>query len=273
MRSTIFSLLLAFLAFGSEWRFFKEVSFEEIVRELLKYRVVYLGEVHTDEEIHELQLKIIEALYKHDPKLIIAMEGFQQPFQEFLELYLDEEIDEEEMLKGTEYRKRWFPDEKLYAMLWRFAREKGVKVVALNVPTELLREIKKKGLKGVKSVYLPPEPVYPPEEYRKYLLEQMKLHGHKTDEKRFIDVQTAWDNGMAYRLYKLLLLYPEHRIVVIVGKGHLWRGYGIPYVLKKLMPEVKQAILYPCPEERFYLLFSSDFSKECSSASSKSPPN
>jgi len=274
LRSITFSLLLiVLLAFPREWRFFTETPFERLVKKLLNYRVIYIGEIHTNEEIHEIQLRIIKELYEKDRRLVIAMEMFQQPFQEFLELYVEEDISEEDMLEGTEYDRRWVLNPELYAEIWRFAREKGIKIYAINVPTELLREIRKKGLENVKSVYLPDRIVYPPEEYREFLREKLKAHGENFDEKRFIDIQTAWDNGMAYRIMKLLLLHPDHRIVVIVGKGHLWKGYGIPYVLGKLMPGIRQAVLFPYPEERFYLLFSSDFSRENSSVNSIRLPN
>jgi len=274
LRSIVFSFLIILgISFSKEWKFFKETPFESIVDSLLNYRVIYIGEVHTDEEIHRIQAKIIEELYKRDKRLVIAMEMFQQPFQEFLELYVEEEISEEDMLEGTEYNRRWVLDPELYAEIWRFAREKGIKVHAINVPTELLREIRKKGLENIKSVYLPEKIVYPPKEYLEFLREKLKAHGENFDEKRFIDIQTAWDNGMAYRIMKLLLLYPEHRVVVIVGKGHVWKGYGIPYVLQKLMPGIKQAVLFPYPSERFYLLFSNDFSSESSSTNSIKPPN
>lgn len=274
MRSITFSLLLLVsLAFPSEWLFFKEVSFQNLIKELLRYQVIYLGEVHINKEIHEIQLRIIKELYKRDKKLIIAMEAFQQPFQEALDLYVEGEISEGEMLKRTEYKKRWRFDTKLYSPIWRFAERHGIKIVALNIPDELRKEIREKGLEKVKSPLLPPKVIYPPKEYEKFLEKSLGEHKKKINWKRFLDVQTAWDNGMAYRLLKVLLLYPEHRIVVIVGKGHLYRGYGIPYVLQKLYPEVRQAVLYPDEEQRFYFLFSKDFSKEYSSANSIRLPN
>ncbi|RUM28704.1 MAG: hypothetical protein DSY32_04030 [Aquifex sp.] len=65
MRSTVFSflLLLSFL-FPSEWKFFEEVSFSRLVKELLNYQVIYVGEVHDSEEIHEIQLKVLKFLHQ-----------------------------------------------------------------------------------------------------------------------------------------------------------------------------------------------------------------
>lgn len=266
-------LLFVSLIFPSEWLFFKEVSFESLINELLNYQVVYLGEIHENKEIHKLQLRIIEELYKRDKNLVIAMESFQQPFQEALDLYITGEISEEEMLQRTQYKKRWGFDPELYSPIWRFAAKHGIKIIALNIPNELRKEIREKGIKNVKSPLLPQKIIYPPEEYEKFLKKSLGEHKKEIDWRAFLEVQTAWDNGMAYKILKTLLVYPEHRIVVIVGKGHLYRGYGIPYVLKRLYPQVKQAILYPDEEERFYFLFSKDFSKEYSSTNSIKLPN
>ncbi len=263
MRSTIFSLLfLITSAFCSDWIFFSQIPFKELIDKLLNYKVIYIGEVHTNKEIHDIQLEIIKALYERDKSLIIAMEAFQQPYQEALNLYVEGEISEEEMLKRTEYKKRWRFDTKFYSPIWRFAEKYGIKIVALNIPDELRKEVREKGLENIKSPLLPPKVIYPPKEYEEFLEKSLGEHKKKINWKRFLDVQTAWDNGMAYKLLKVLMLYPDHRIVVIVGKGHLYRGYGIPYVLQKLYPEVRQVILYPDEEERFYFLFSRDFSRE-----------
>lgn len=274
MRKLTFSILLfVSLIFPSEWLFFKEVAFESLISELLNYQVIYLGETHDNKEIHKLQLRIIEELYKRDKNLVIAMEAFQQPFQEALDLYVSGEISEEEMLRRTEYKRRWGFDPELYSPIWRFAAKNRIKVIALNIPDELRKEIREKGIKNVKSPLLPPKIIYPPEEYERFLKKSLREHKKNVDWRVFLEVQSAWDNGMAYKILKTLLLYPEHRVVVIVGKGHLYRGYGIPYVLKSLHPQVKQAILYPDEEERFYFLFSKDFSKEYSSTNSIKLPN
>jgi len=273
LRSTVFSflLLLSFL-FPSEWKFFEEVSFSRLVKELLNYQVIYVGEVHDSEEIHEIQLKVLKSLHQRYKKVILAMEMFQQPYQEFLDKFVEGEIDEEEMLKGTKYKRTWGMKKELYQKLWNYAQKWGIRIIALNVPFKLLKEVREKGIEKVRSVYLPPRIVYPPKEYKEFLLGELKRH-KKGDEKSFLGVQTAWDNAMAYKILKTLLLYPDYKVIVIIGKGHLYKGYGVPYVLKKLYPNVKQAVLFPEEEYKFYFLFSMDFSKEYSSTNSIKLPN
>ena len=61
------------------------------------------------------------------------MEMFQQPFQRYLDEYVAGSIDEQTMLRATEYYRRWRMDFRHYAPILRYAREHGLPVIALNV--------------------------------------------------------------------------------------------------------------------------------------------
>ncbi|MDQ7038687.1 MAG: ChaN family lipoprotein [Aquificota bacterium] len=267
----VFALLLTGFVFAGEFIFFKRTTLDEIITHMERARVIYLGEVHDSEEAHRLQLYVIRTLVERGHRIIIAMEMFQQQFQEYLDDYVEGIIDEEEMLGLTEYRERWRFDPELYAPIWRFARENRIRLFALNIPSELIREVREKGIENVKSGYLPPRIVLTTKEYEEFLRKAMEKH-QGVDEKRFFDVQLAWDNGMAYRIAKLLAGNPDHKIVVLVGSGHVWRGYGIPERVNHFLGEVPQAVLYMDGDEA-YFLFSKDFSRETSSANSMSEPN
>ncbi|WP_457600730.1 ChaN family lipoprotein [Hydrogenivirga sp.] len=264
-------LLIPFIALSSDFVFFEKSSYERFIEKALSARIVYLGETHDRRDIHELQLRVIRDLYEREPKLIILMEAFQQPFQDALDEYVGCEIDEEEMLRRTEYLKRWRFNPELYALLWRFAKRHYLKLFALNVPSELLREVRRKGLANVRSRYIPPRLMPFRKEHRKFLLEAMGKHRDKV-RGTFFEIQLAWDMGMAYRVAKLALAYPDHRLVVIVGSGHVWRGFGIPERVNFLIGKVPQLVSY-VEEDALYFLFSKDFSRDSSSTNSRSEPN
>lgn len=234
-------------------------------------RIIYLGEIHNRKDVHDLQLRIIKDLSERGHDLLILMEAFQQPFQDALDEYVNGEIEEKEMLRRTEYRRRWRFDPELYAPIWRFAREREIPIYALNVPTELLREVRERGLENIKSRYLPRRIMPIREKHRQFLEKALGKHKN-SDAKTFFDIQLTWDTGMAYRVVKLALGNPEKKLVVIVGSGHVWRGYGIPERVNFLIGEISQSVLYVDKDE-VYFLFSKDFSKDSSSTNSKSDPN
>ncbi len=265
-------LILFFFLVGvsQAYELFERSSYENLLKRAREAKVIYLGEVHDDEKFHKFQLRVIKDLHKDFP-IVILMEAFQQQFQDALDSYVDCEIGEDEMLAKTEYKKRWRFPKKLYAPIWRFAKEHAIRLFALNIPSELLKEVRKRGLKSVISRYLPKKLMDFRPQHKRELLEVFKKH-KGSDEKTFLDVQLAWDSGMAYRVAKLALAYPNHKLVVIVGAGHVKDGLGIPERVNFLLGEVPQLVVY-LEEGRIYFLFSKDFSKESSSANSSKVPN
>ncbi|MFN3598447.1 MAG: ChaN family lipoprotein [Aquificaceae bacterium] len=208
-----------------------------------EYHVIFLPEEHTSKEDHSFQLEILKFLYSKGYKFVIAMELFQQPFQPFLDQYINCQIDEEEMLKKTEYHKRWGFDPSLYRDLWRFAKEKGVRMIAINIPSELVQRIRREGLEGLREDSLP-NPLIPHTEKEKENLREFLKNHPKVDENSFFNIQKAWDNGMAFAIANFLERYPNYKVVVLVGRGHAQDYHtGIPRILSLLKPGVRIKIL------------------------------
>lgn len=183
--------------------------------------VVIVGENHTDVEDHKKQLEIIKELYKHYPdRIIIGMEMFQQPFQQYLDLYVEGKIGEGELLERTEYKKRWGYDFSYYRDILQFAREKRIPVVALNVPSEFLREVRERGVDGLNSEYLPDKKIDYTQQEKEFINSVIKDH-KVSDVQRFFDIQYSWDAGMSYKIIKVKRDYPKHTVVVLIGKGHV----------------------------------------------------
>ncbi len=217
------------------------VIFPSFDRATKQAQVIYIPEIHTSKEDHEFQLKVIRDLYQSGQEFVIAMEMFQQPFQEFLDQYIQGKISEEEMIEKTEYKKRWGYDPMLYAPIWRFAKEKGIRVYAINIPTELIKKIKAHGIEKIEHPILPNPILDHTEKEKARLRTFLELHPN-SNEKNFFDVQNAWDNAMALAIVKLL---KEHKkVVVLIGKEHAPNlEEGVPRRVKELSPNTKQVIL------------------------------
>ncbi|MCX8060448.1 MAG: ChaN family lipoprotein, partial [Aquificaceae bacterium] len=162
-----------------------------------KHQVIFLPEEHTSREDHHFQLEIIKTLHFRGHKFFIAMEMFQQPFQRVLDEYVDCRIEEEELLRRTEYFQRWGYDPAMYRSIWRFAKERGIRMVAINISSELVQRIRREGLEKVRDESLPNPIIEYTERERRELQKVLASHP-KVEEKSFFDVQNAWDNGMAY---------------------------------------------------------------------------
>ncbi|NJK29182.1 MAG: ChaN family lipoprotein [Acaryochloris sp. SU_5_25] len=208
-----------------------------ILNQLLMAQVVYLGETHDRPADHRAQLEIIQALYKKQPKLAISMEMFQRPFQDPLNRYLAGQITETQLQQQTQYLQRWGFNWEFYAPILRFAKQHRLPVVALNTPTEVTKKVSRQGLEHLTSAdqqYIPPlaEIDTTNEAYRqklKTIYEQFHPGSASEDGfERFFAAQVLWDETMAEKIAQTVAQQPDRLVVVVVGKGHIEQGYGIP---------------------------------------------
>lgn len=198
---------------------------------------VYLGETHNSKADHKAQLTIVQELYKRQPKIAIAMEMFQRPFQDPINRYLAGEITEIQLQQETEYKQRWGFDWEFYAPVLRFAKQHQLPVVALNTPTEVTKQVGRKGLESLTPEdhrFIPPlaDIDVSNAAYRQKLKQIYEHfhHGHASEGgfDRFFSAQVLWDETMAEKIAQLVSEQPEQLVVVLAGKGHIEQGYGIP---------------------------------------------
>ena len=222
---------------GAVVRTARETSFSSMVEELAKADVVYVGETHGSAWHHEIQLRVIEELYRRGRLHGIGMEMFQRPFQGFLDAYTEGRIDEEEMLSGTEYARRWRLDPALYRPIWEFARARRLPLVALNVSDEVRRAVREKGVEGLPEAEQADLPSLHLEdaEHRAFVFEAYKGHlkeGEAVDEAQFevfYRGMCLWDDVMADSVVRWFRTAPkEGQLVVLAGRGHIAGRYGIP---------------------------------------------
>jgi uncharacterized iron-regulated protein len=208
-------------------------SLEGIIPALVEKRVVLVGETHDRYDSHLMELEIIRRLYAAHPRLAIGMEAFQQPFQDVLDGYIDGRLDEQALLRGTEYYRRWRFDFRNYAPILEFAREHHLPVVALNLPVELTSKVGREGMAALTPAErreLPAEIDRSDTAYEARLRRIFENHPHMDGRtfNNFLDVQLLWDEGMAQRAADYLRAHPDYTMVVLAGSGHLAYGSGIP---------------------------------------------
>ncbi len=214
------------------------LSLDELVRQLASKRVVFVGEQHDRYDHHLNQLEIIRRLREADPSMAIGVELFQQPFQSQIDDYIAGRISEHELLRATKYYSHGGFDYRLYAPILRYAKQEGIPVRALNVPSSLAAAVAQRGIAGVSEkdrAYLPHsiEPADPA--YRERIREAFQKHGgFKPDDfDNFVQAQLMWDEGMAESSAAYLNANNGRRLVILTGAGHVEFGSGIPTRLER----------------------------------------
>lgn len=201
--------------------------------ELRRWDILFLGERHDRAEDHEMQRQVLEAL----GPVVAGAEMFQIPFQPALDRFSRGELDLEGLRRETNWEKTWGHDYKLYAPCWEAVQRNKGELLALRYATGVNRRLGAEGPQAVPAEQRPlaafDEWDYGGDEDRLY--ETYAAHGKPSEEgfRRFLRVQTLWEEGMAGRLaarYK-----PGQPMVVLVGSGHLTQGYGLPFRTRRLL--------------------------------------
>jgi len=232
------------------------------LQELAQADVVYLGETHDRPEDHKNQLQIIQELQRQNPKIAIAMEMFQRPYQCVLNRYLAGKLGEQELVEQSEYNQRWGFPWGHYAPILRFAKEKQLPVLALNTPTEVTRQVARAGLDSLtpeQRQFIPPftEIRTDNAEYRQLVTNAFRQHqhanhGYSADFEQFFLAQVLWDETMAERIVQFVKANPDYQVVVLAGRGHIVYGYGIPSRVDRRLKDkqlVQRSILLSRPKD------------------------
>jgi uncharacterized iron-regulated protein len=238
----------------------------EMLKDIVKSRVVFIGENHTEFSSHLNQLKIIKAMYKKDKNLAIGMEMFQKPFQEVLDDFIAGKITEKEMIIKTEYFKRWKYDYELYRPIMLFAKEKQIPIIALNIDRDITKKVVGEGLDALSDEQLslvPSSIDYANTNYKEMLREIFGMHQSQSFKnfEEFYHAQLIWDETMATNIVDFLHKNPKYNMAVLAGNGHIIHGYGIPSRIKRrgisdytitlnstdAKPGIADYLLYPSP--------------------------
>jgi len=208
----------------------KVVTFDQLMADLNRHQVIFVGENHTNPAHHVIQQKIIEAVFKSTPSMRVGLEMFDRSYQEVLDLWSAGVLDEETFLRKVHWYANWQFDFGLYRDILGFIKENRIKIVALNIPFYIPGRIRVGGIDNLPDTdkqYLPKEIDTSNVAHRNYVEQVFNQH-HLRGNVKFDDfymVQCVWDEIMAESIAANL---GGNKIVVLAGNGHIQYKYGIP---------------------------------------------
>jgi uncharacterized iron-regulated protein len=206
------------------------VSREQLIADLTTAEVVYVGESHTNPVHHAIQLDIIKALAQTTPHLVIGMEMFDHTYQPVLDRWTSGELETTDFIEKTHWYANWRFDFDLYRDILEFAKEKGIRVVGLNVPFHIPARISVGGIDNLSADdrrHLPRTIDTTDTDHRAYVEDIFNLHTIRGREKftYFYEAQCTWEDAMAEAVAKNT---GPGKMVVLAGNGHIIRKFGIP---------------------------------------------
>lgn len=206
------------------------VSREQLTADLADADVVYVGESHTNPSHHAVQLEVIKALAQTTDHLSIGMEMFDHTYQPVLDQWTAGELDQTAFIAKTHWYANWRFDFGLYRDILEFAKEKGLRVIALNIPFYIPSRIRVGGLASLSEadrMHLPDVIDTTDADHRAYLEEIFNQHAFSGSDPFdfFYEAQCTWEDAMAEAVAKNM---GSGKMVVLAGNGHIIRKFGIP---------------------------------------------
>ena len=230
----------------------KVITFDQLMADLNRHQIIFVGEKHTNSAHHAIQLKIIEATFKNTPSMRVGMEMFDRSYQEVLNFWSAGMLDEETFLRKVHWYANWRYNFALYRDILLFLKENRIKIVALNIPTYIPARIRVGGIENLSDRdrrYLPNEIDTSNAKHRDYARKVFDQHNFKSSVKfdDFYLAQCVWDEIMADSVAADL---GETRFVVLAGNGHIQYKYGIPdRTFRRTSVPFRTLYLVPAGEE------------------------
>ncbi len=233
------------------------ISVSELAAALDKTQVIFMGEFHSHQASHKLQLDFLQALYRLNPKLVVTMEQFTRDVQPILSGYLAGEFGEETLM---EEGKAWPAYKGSYRAIVEFAREHDLPVIAANAPAMFVRCVGQKGAsvldeipeekKSWSAQKLDLDNKKYKQKFMSFINESGRSHGQTKEEaekrqNRTYAAQLLRDTTMAESIAAALIKYPGRQIVHLNGAFHSDNHLGTVAVLESMSPELAVKVVSP----------------------------
>jgi aminopeptidase N len=208
--------------------------------------VVYVGEVHDDQNNHQYELELVRGALAHHLRIAIGWEMFTRSQQRSLDQFDRHRISLEELLAQTGFQRSWGVYSPLYAKILGLTSETDVRNIALNASNDLVHRVAMgEALSPEEQDQLPEGFAVSSRAYDNFI----RLMGNhpditETDLRRYFNAQNIWDQTMADSILAFHQQNPKTKLIVVTGRGHIQNGFGVPsYVAQK--SKLKQLLLFP----------------------------
>ena len=222
----------------------KAILFERMILELKPASFVYIGETHDSLPMHELQARVIEALYEQERRLAVGLEMVPADRQEALSLWSLGVLTEEDFLRQTRWHTGWGFSFAYYRPVFAYAKAHGIPLYAIDAPRDVVVQLRMRDGEVLteegKLAPLKPDPA----DAEPRLMVRMALESLDTMAafkgpgldlifEELFKAQAARDadiSAHAIRAQKK----EDGMVVILVGSGHVFYGFGLDRRIRQL---------------------------------------
>ena len=213
--------------------------------QLAPARVIYIGETHNNNADHVYQLEVLKGLKTRGNEVTVGWEMFDRTQQGWLDAWNAHHLSTDTLLSKTDFQRHWGTYSVLYEKILRWSQGEGVASLALNAPDGLSHKLAQGQPLAPEERALLPTGFQPLPGGYEHFAAQMGASPHEgANLENFYKAQVLWDETMASRIVEHLAAHPDGKLVVLLGRGHVEGGFGVPaYVSQKT--EAAQLVVYP----------------------------
>ncbi len=214
----------------------KNISFENLIQELKNYKLILIGESHTNDSHHQVQLQIMKGLIETGKSVCLALEMFNPAQNEILNQYTSGAITEENFLNQSDYFNTWGHNYRYYKPIFDFARANKIDMHGVNTEHSFASKIGRGGLESLTAEELAQLPTIDTTNaehrfYIKSVMEGMDATSPKQFE-RIYQAQSLWDTVMGEGAISVAKENPGAIVIVLAGSGHVVYNLGIGRIIQ-----------------------------------------
>lgn len=210
-----------------------ERTFADIQQALQGKTHVFYGELHGTAQAHQMERKLLQTCDSlFEGKVILGMEMFEADVQPIVDEYLHDVINEKSFESETRIWDNYTED---YRPLVTYAKEKGIQVVASNVPRRYANMVYHRGVAALDSLsdwakaFMAPLPLEIDSSLRSYQEMSAMMNGHQSAN--MVAAQAIKDATMAH--FIAAYTQPDCLFLHVNGAYHTAYREGIIAYLRK----------------------------------------
>ena len=208
----------------------------ELPPRLAAVRILFVGEGHVSPESHAVELAVLRALAEAGRRVTLALEMYPAEAQPALDDWTAGKLSEPDFVERSGWARHWSYNWNYYREIFLFARDRRIRLLAANVPPELVSTVGRKGLEALEPAQralLPPRVDWDNADAKRLFrasFDEEEFHGGMPDAMldRMLQAQATWDAAFGWTAAKTAKAEsdPKAIVVVIAGEGHVLYGMG-----------------------------------------------
>ena len=214
----------------------KEVSLDQMIAELKDYQIVMVGESHTNQLYHDVELEVIKGLVEAGKPVVLALEMYNPKQDEALAKWSSGNTDPNTFMEQTDFLVTWGHNYRYYKAIFDYAREKHIPIYGANIEKQYTSKIGRSGVSSLTEEEIKAIPEIDTANIEhKFLIKVLMQGMDATMPDQFNNMypaQSLWDVAMGEGAIRTAQKHPDATVVLLAGSGHVIYNIGIGRVIQ-----------------------------------------